>query len=250
MNTHRTVVLMASGLLFFALQGIAQNGRGMGQRAGGNGAGSCQTALAGLPLQEMSSTEISELTYMREEEKLARDVYARLYEAWGSRVFGSIAQSEQRHFEALKALLDRYGLPDPAATDVPGTFSEGALQVLYNDLITQGRVSLAGALRVGTTIEDLDIRDLEQAIAATDNADLKQVYGNLERGSRNHMRAFVSQLELLGETYDAQYISSSFLELILSSPQERGTATGWEPAAGAGVVRSSAPGDEVSENRD
>jgi len=109
----------------------------------------------------------------REEEKLARDVYATLHSKWGLRVFGNISQGEDRHFSAIKVLLDRYDLPDPAANNPVGVFQNAGLQTLYGDLIKQGERSLKSAMRVGAIIEDLDIRDLEKAAEATDNSDLK-----------------------------------------------------------------------------
>lgn len=50
---------------------------------------------------------------MREEEKLARDVYLELYETWDLPVFYNIAQSEQTHMGAVKTLIEKYNLKDP-----------------------------------------------------------------------------------------------------------------------------------------
>jgi hypothetical protein len=216
-------MFLVGGMLVLSVQGWAQRGPGMGMRGSGN-AGSCQTMIASLPKQDLSVAEAAGLTRLREEEKLARDVYTKLYATWGSRIFGNIAQSEQRHFDALKVLLDRYGLDDPAANNAAGVFTNAELQALYGDLVARGQVSLAAALRIGATIEDLDIHDLEIALAAADNDDLKIIYQNLQKGSRNHMRTFVGQLEALGESYAAQYISAAALAEILASLHESGMA--------------------------
>ncbi len=63
----------------------------------------------------LSEAEINSLTYMREEEKLARDVYVYLHDMYGSPIFDKISVSEQTHMDAIKTLLDRYGIPDPVA---------------------------------------------------------------------------------------------------------------------------------------
>jgi hypothetical protein len=118
-----------------------------------------------------------------------------LYARWGARIFANITGSEQRHFDELKLLLDRYGLADPAANSAAGIFQNADLQALYSDLIAQGETSLAAALRVGAQIEDLDIHDLDKALAATDNDDLRIVYRNLRWGSENHIRAYVGRLK-------------------------------------------------------
>ncbi len=61
----------------------------------------------------LSQEEIDDLVYLREEEKLARDVYLHLYNTWGQWIFENIAASEQQHMDAVKTLLDRYGIHDP-----------------------------------------------------------------------------------------------------------------------------------------
>ena len=55
------------------------------------------------------------MLFMREEEKLARDVYLTLYDAWRLAPFANISVSEQKHMNAMLLLLRKYGLPDPAA---------------------------------------------------------------------------------------------------------------------------------------
>ncbi len=138
---------------------------------------------------------------MREEEKLAHDVYVTLYAQWGLPVFQNISQSEQAHTEAVKALLERYGVADPA-TGTVGTFSNPELQALYTDLVARGSQSLVEALKVGVAIEELDILDLQERLAQTDNADIQQVFNNLLQGSNNHLSAFTRALSnQTGETY-------------------------------------------------
>jgi hypothetical protein len=146
----------------------------------------------------LNDVEKDWLTYIREEEKLARDVYLSLYDMWGSRLFDNISVSEQTHMDAIKTLLDRVGLGDPAAGNGPGVFDDPELQALYTKLIHGGSQSLINALRVGVFIEVTDIADLTQGIATTTHRDIKTVYTNLRNGSQNHWDAFCSNLAKLG----------------------------------------------------
>ena len=180
------------------------------------------TQLDALPPSDLSTTEASALVFMREEEKLARDVYQLLYTQWGQKVFSNIAASEQQHMDAVALLLTRYNLPDPAAATAPGVFQDPHVQELFNALMAQGQTSLIAALTVGATIEDLDIQDLQTRIAATDNADIALVFNELMKGSRNHMRAFISQLTKQGVTYTPQYITQAEFDAIVNSPTETG----------------------------
>ncbi len=179
-----------------AIPVLAQNG----QRARKARQGSCancplaQTAFAAQPL---SSEEAAQLLFMREEEKLARDVYQALNEKWGVQVFARIAVSEQRHFDAIGTLIKRYELTDPAQESA-GSFTNPDLQKFYDDLMARGNESLLEALKVGVEIEETDIDDLKAAIAATDHKDLLTVYTNLLNGSLNHFSAFNNNVEILG----------------------------------------------------
>jgi hypothetical protein len=228
--------LVLSVLLALSTPAFAQRGLGRGmQRA--NNRGTCLALINSTPKQALDANEASGLAYMREEEKLANDVYVRLHAKCGMQFFGNITQSEERHADSIKLLLDRYELPDPAADNPMGIFQNEALQTLYGDLMKQGKSSLKAALRVGATIEDLDIRDLEKAIAATDNKDLKLVYGNLLRASENHMRTFVGQLEAAGESYSAQYVISATLSEILASSKQPGMGYGMRGNGQRGMGR-------------
>lgn len=93
---------------------------------------------------------------------------------------------------------------------------------MYVSLVEKGQTSLLDALVVGATVEDLDIKDLNNLLKETTNQDIILVYGNLVKGSRNHMRSFNKQITLNGGSYDAQYISQAEADEILKTEQERG----------------------------
>ena len=165
------------------------------------------------------STSISEaerngLILMREEEKLAGDVYAYFYEKYALRPFTNINQSEVSHTDAVLKLLTYFGIPDPALTEV-GKFSNPDFQALYNKLIADGSTA-ENALAVGAFIEEYDIADLRKLILETQNADIKMVYTNLLNGSYNHIRAFTRVLAGRGVTYNPQVISVEELNKIIN----------------------------------
>lgn len=148
---------------------------------------SLRPIVTALPSEDLSEAEIAGLLYMREEEKLARDVYVTLFDTWGYKMFSNIAQSEQTHTEAVRDVLEKYAVNDPVTDDAVGVFVNVALQQLYTELVVRGQASLVEALKVGALIEDLDISDLQKEIATADNQDVIFVYENLLRGSRNHL---------------------------------------------------------------
>ena len=166
--------------------------------------------------QTMMHTVDEGLLHMREEEKLARDVYLTLYDQWGFRVFAQIARSEQRHMESIAALLAYRNLDDPAAEAQIGQFTNVSLQQLYDDLIAQGSQGPIDALTVGAIVEDLDIYDLEMLLAQTDDPVITRVYTSLLRASEQHIRSFVRQLERLGASYEPRYISAEKFDAIMS----------------------------------
>ena len=187
-------VLAVIGLLGFSQ--LAAAGKAPGAKGGQN------QMTASLSYEETAT-----LTFMREEEKLARDVYRTLYDQWTNRVFTNISASEQQHMDALADRLSFYRIADPVGDDYTGAFTNTDLAGLYLTLTEQGQVSLLDALMVGALIEELDIQDLQHAIDESTHADLDLVYEELMRGSRNHLRAFVGQIEHLGVVYKAQLLT-------------------------------------------
>ena len=167
--------------------------------------------------------EEQSLIYMREEEKLARDVYLTFYEQWEGTVFANIAESEQTHTDTIEEMLEKYGLPDPVVDDTIGAFVNSFLLEKYYELVAKDQVSELDALMVGAFIEELDIIDLQEAVEQTDEEDLEQLYSNLMRGSRNHLRAFAERIEeATGEDYSAQLLDQEAVDAIVNTPFETG----------------------------
>lgn len=177
---------LAATLLAIAIPAAAQNG----PRRNGPGPGLI------APTAPLTDAETKTLVFVREEEKLARDVYNKLYEKWGLSVFANVGASEEQHFEAAGYMLERYQVPDPAAGKPAGVYTDERLNALYSELVERGMKSLKDALAVGILIEKTDISDLEAAIQATTKADLKRFYTNLMNASYNHQEAFETCAEL------------------------------------------------------
>ena len=229
MNISRTLRMpLALAFLFSLSMLLAGCGGGSD---GSTSSGVTSTAAANttlleqidaLPMETLSLEENESLLFMREEEKLARDVYLYLYSIWGDQIFINISDSEQSHTDAVLRLIEKYSLPDPAAEKSEGQFVNLTLQGLYDLLTAQGQASFIDALIVGAQIEDLDINDLHQQLQFIDNADIILVYEYLLEGSRNHLRAFTGRLSELGIDYVPTYISQEDYDAIISSSAERG----------------------------
>jgi len=189
--------------------------------------------------------ETQHLIFMREEEKLARDVYltlATLYPA--ATTFSSIGtQSEQTHTDTVRDMLARYGIPDPNpdANDLPdsiGVFTGPDYGWYFTEkfiaLIDRGRANLLEALYVGAFIEELDMLDIvgcpkvivetsdliaegQCGLTYTDEKALKTMYTHLVDGSKSHLRAYVKNIEeIIGEgNYVAQVLTQEEVDAIL-----------------------------------
>ncbi len=166
-------------------------------------------------LVPLTENETNNLKFVREEEKLARDVYMYAYTKYQTAIFNDISQSEQKHMDAVLKMLNKYGITDSASAQI-GVFNNQELQSLYNNLTTQVDISLIYALKVGATIEDLDINDIDDFIVNTSKQDLLKVYGNLTYGSKNHIRSFTGQLSANSSSYTPQFISLEEYNSILS----------------------------------
>ena len=180
----------------------------------------CDDSNDGELAEPLSKSEIENLQYLKEEEKLARDVYLYALDLYGQFVFENIANSEQAHMNSVTVMLDKYEIPD-LSYEAMGVFYNEELQNLYNELISLVDKSLQEAFLAGASIEDLDIYDLNNFISTTDHPDLQNLYEVLSCGSRNHMRTFSQEIANTGTVYLPQYISAEEYALILEGEMEK-----------------------------
>jgi hypothetical protein len=171
------------------------------------------------PSDTITQAEIDMLVFMREEEKLARDIYLAMYELYPIPIFRNISKSEQHHMNQVLCLLQHYNIPDPASADT-GVFNNSELQELYNDLFEQGSASLVEALDAGATIEDKDIFDLETDMSNTVNPAILNIFGKLSCASGNHIRSFSAWLENKGVTYVPQFLTQEEYDAIIALPHQ------------------------------
>lgn len=194
--------------------------------AGNNGAGLHQN-LPIIPEGELSKEEVADLIFMREEEKLAHDVYIYLDELWELPIFANIAAAESQHMASVLSVMEAYGIDDAAAGQPAGQFTDPGLQALYDELTGQGSLSAADALLVGGLIEETDIADLDEALAQTENPILVQLFNNLRLGSTNHLLAFSSNYERQsGVAYTPQLLDADTYAAALAGASIGGNGYG------------------------
>ncbi len=202
-------------------QGMHIPSSDQGAQAPSSDSGALADGLEAPPPAEPTLAE--DLQFLREEEKLARDVYITLYDKWQINLHNNISRSEQQHMDAIKDLLVAFSFSDPITDDAVGAFTNKKLDTLYDDLTSQGSISELDALVVGATIEDLDIHDIEQMMTRTSDPQVLAVYDRLQCGSRNHLRSFMGQLTARGGSYTPQFISaSSYAGIINTAPEQCG----------------------------
>jgi hypothetical protein len=183
-------------------------------------------SITGFTQQTVSlkQQEKDAILYMREEEKLARDVYDSMYAKWKVNPFGNIRQSEQTHMDRMKTLITSYKLADPVTNnnDKHGVFTNTLLLKYYNELVTSGSISLTEALKAGAKIEELDIADLEKRIKQTKQPDIISTYNFLKMASENHLRAFVRRLKMQGVNYEPVILNRKEFNKIIAAENNKG----------------------------
>lgn len=180
-----------------------------------------QATVSSLPVEPLDSAEKQRVLFIREEEKLAYDVYQAMFDKYGVKIFQNIPNSELSHMEAMLTIITKYQLVDPMDKNPRGVFANADLQSLYNALVSQGNGSVLAAYQVGAKIEELDIFDLNKSIAVTNNQDIKLVYDFLNKGSRNHLRSFFKNLTNAGGTYTPVFITKAEFDAIVTTPTEK-----------------------------
>ena len=193
------------------------------------------TTATSVAAADLESGLADDLKFTREEERMARDLYAALAEVHdGARPMSRITNSEQQHFDRVGALLDQYDIDDPSEGLDPGTYAFPALQDLYDGWFEKGKASLDAAYQVGVELETRDIADLEAMIADTDAADVDAVLARLLAASEHHLAAFTAAAEGTLPTEPGQGMQNGPGGWNGPGMQNRGPGQGWGPGQGRG----------------
>jgi len=192
-----------------------------------------QTALSSEK-SVLSEALANTISYMGNEERLAYDVYNRLYEEWGTKQFTNIAtKSEYKHITAVQQLVQKYKMSDDinfTNIDLPalgymntpienmqaGTYDISKIQRLYDDLVAMGSTSEVDALKVGCIVEVVDVNDLDEYITLAEQSnanDVVDVFNFLRDGSYNHYWAFDKGLKNKGVADGCCSVGSEYCHL-------------------------------------
>ena len=87
-------------------------------------------AVLNLPTEPLEDAEKARILFIREEEKLAYDVYQTMFDIYGVNVFQNIPNSELSHMEAMLTIIKKYNLTDPMETNARGVYANPVLQSL------------------------------------------------------------------------------------------------------------------------
>jgi hypothetical protein len=207
----------------------------------GNGQSAKETTLS------VDFNEETHMVFMREEEKLARDVYISLGDLYPDAiVFSNIDDAEQQHTTTVKEKLAKYNIADPNTDDTVGAFTGEDYGWYFTEkytlLVSLGEKSELDALYVGAFIEELDMLDIVQCpkvivetqdkikdsgdcgLNYTDNHDLQSMLESLLEGSKNHLRSYVGNIEAVKGvcSYEAQVLTQLEVDTILGRVGECG----------------------------
>jgi hypothetical protein len=169
----------------------------------------------------------ADLIRLYEDEILAHDLYVALGKIHPEVMpLQNIPFSEMRHREAMASILKTEGivLPKPAKG---GRFVSEGLDEIFAKWLAEGAKSEADACRVGVRLEDHDIAELRQA--QTDFPKHREVLGQLEAASNNHLRAFHRNLTARGGNYTPEALTKADFKAILD---DKGKGAGGCNAAG------------------
>ena len=173
----------------------------------------------GISGATLTDDEFDDVQQLREEEKLARDLFSDAYAHYGLPVFNDIARSEQQHMDVVLKILDSYGMID-SATERPGKYNNWDIQGLYDGFATAVRKSKADALLAGAAVQDMEIEDIGTFLSRTAQSDIAVVYKDLLCESRNHLRTLSTQITRSDSTYPQQYISQGAFDDIVATAAE------------------------------
>jgi hypothetical protein len=166
------------------------HGTGPGAGQGRYADGQCPRLLGDASTGTLTEAQEQMLAEQAENEKMAHDLYAELADTTDDHRFSRIADAETKHLQAIRTLLDRYGIDDPTDGYAAGEFASETVAKKYAAYLAEGSESPEAALEVGRTHEAEDVEALRKAADDVDAPDVKRVLEHLADSSEMHLSAF------------------------------------------------------------
>ena len=179
-------------------------------------------ACVNMPKEDLNDAEKEWMNKMALEEKMAYDFYYMMFNKWNMPAFERIMNAELNHKTLMVKMLEKYGMDNPVNDQLIGQYDDKTLQDLYNDLFSRGNTSLKDAFIAAAELEELDYLDLQKALEAADNADLRVAFTNLQRGTTHHLNAMVMQLKRLYDyDYEPKHMDKETFDKLIQQPPHR-----------------------------
>lgn len=169
---------------------------------------------------ELTAEEIEFLFAVREDEKVARDLYAHFYSKYQLKPFEMIGKAESNHISAVEKLLTFYSISFPALSEA-GIFANAERQLNYTTLAASGNTSLE-AFTTAAKLEETGIYDYMTVLQDITNPNIKLVIEHLMKASSNHLKAFLRNIDALGGSYTPSILSQEQFDNIIKSNFDNG----------------------------
>lgn len=171
--------IAATGLILTACGGTGQAGTGT---ASPPSAGTTTSTT-------LTSADIAGLRTVRAEEKAGADAYHVFAGRYAQPVFAELASSQTTQEAMITMMMSRFGVADPTSGSPSGSFTDPAVQHMYDAMIAAGSGSANDALNAMAAFEHQHAADMRRFMAQTGQPDMRRMYTNLMRASANHLDA-------------------------------------------------------------
>ncbi|NTV17903.1 MAG: DUF2202 domain-containing protein [Bacteroidales bacterium] len=187
--------------------------------------GATTFALAGVTpafdsTADLTADEIEFIYAVREDEKVARDLYFSFFGTFGLKPFENIGKAEDNHIKATEKLFDYYEIDYPALSE-NGKFENAIRQKLFDSLLLKGTPELE-AFKVMAMLEESNIVEYGEVLKTIANPNIKIVIENLARASANHFKAAIRQITALGGTYTPALMTQEQYKAVIAIGFEKG----------------------------
>jgi len=169
---------------------------------------------------DLTANEIEFAYAVREDEKVARDLYFAFFEKYKLKAFENISKAESNHIRAVELLLSYYEIDYPEIGEY-GKFADPTRQQMYDSLLIKGETALE-AFKVMAQLEEENIVSFGEVLEDIENDNIAIVIENLLKASENHFKAAIRQITALGGEYTAQYMSQEQYSAIIAKGFEQG----------------------------
>ena len=148
------------------------------------------TTLQNFYVSDLNESVKSDVVYLYELERFAKDIYQKSYDEWGLELFNTLTSTQSLNNSIIAILLDNYNITYNVTPEA-GVYTDDTIQGFYDTYVQETNTTIKDSLSMGVALEEKLVSEIDTLMQNRSlSDDVKIVYEIVKRSTREHIHSF------------------------------------------------------------